>query len=271
VLLLSHMRGHIVDMDSVVALCDELDITLVEDCAHTMGASWRGQLTGTFGKVGVFSTQTFKHINSGEGGLLVTDDEDVVAQAILYSGSYMLYHQHGARPDEAVFDRWRGVIPNFSMRMSNVAAAMLRPQLALLPQRAEIWNQRYAQLEERLVETPNIQLPHRPEEEEYVASSIQFSVHDFTAEQMERFQAYCKERGVLLKWFGHADAVGFTSAHRHWEYVAPTDMAQTDRHLHGLFDMRIPLNLTDEDIELIAAIIGDAVRDVDSWASSLLP
>jgi len=268
VLLLSHMRGHIADMDRVVALCDELGITLVEDCAHTMGASWHGRLTGTFGKVGVFSTQTFKHINSGEGGLLVTDDEDIAAQAILYSGSYMLYHQHGARPDEAVFDRWRGVIPNFSMRMTNMAAAMLRPQLALLPQRAEVWNRHYAQLEERLSETPYIQLPHRPADEAYVASSIQFTVHDLTVEQMQNFQECCRKHGVLLKWFGHAQAVGFTSAHRHWEYVVPTDMAQTDQHLHGLFDMRIPLSLTGEDIDLIATIIDAAIRAVSSDVSA---
>ena len=86
VLLLSHMRGHIVDMEELVKLCDELKVTIVEDCAHTMAASWNGRLTGTFGKVGCFSTQTFKHINSGEGGLLVTNDEDVAAKVILYSG-----------------------------------------------------------------------------------------------------------------------------------------------------------------------------------------
>ncbi|NIV40756.1 MAG: aminotransferase, partial [Anaerolineae bacterium] len=52
----------IADMEEIVSVCDELGLTLVEDCAHTMGASWNGQLTGTFGAVGCFSTQTFKHI-----------------------------------------------------------------------------------------------------------------------------------------------------------------------------------------------------------------
>ena len=54
-----------------------------------------------------YSAQTFKHVNSGEGGLLVTDDDDVAAHAILRSGSYMLYMQHGARPSQEVFDRHR--------------------------------------------------------------------------------------------------------------------------------------------------------------------
>ena len=125
-LLLSHMRGHMVDMPRLMAMCDELGITVIEDCAHTMGASWAGRPSGTFGRVGCFSLQAYKHINAGEGGLIATDDEDVAARAILYSGSYMLYRQHRARPDDAVFERWKDVTPNFSLRMSNLAAAVAR-------------------------------------------------------------------------------------------------------------------------------------------------
>ena len=62
-----------------------------------MGATWDGKPSGTFGRAACFSTQSFKHANSGEGGLLTTDDEDLAARAILLSGAYMLYEQHGAR------------------------------------------------------------------------------------------------------------------------------------------------------------------------------
>ena len=106
-LMLSYMRGHIPDMDAVMAVCTRRGLTVVEDCAHTMGAGWNGHLTGRFGAVGCFSTQTFKHINSGEGGLIVTDDDDIAARAVLFSGSYMLYAQHRARPPLEVFERHR--------------------------------------------------------------------------------------------------------------------------------------------------------------------
>lgn len=139
VLLLSHMRGHISDLRAVQAICERHHIALVEDCAHTMGARWDGQHTGTFGRIGCYSTQTYKHINSGEGGLLVTDDDDIAAQVILMSGCYMMYDQHVVRPPAEVFERWRYTTPNFSMRMSNLAAALLRPQLALLPERRLRW------------------------------------------------------------------------------------------------------------------------------------
>ena len=67
VLLLSHMRGHICDMDRLMAVCDAAGVKVVEDCAHTMGARWNGKRSGNFGHVAAFSTQTYKHMNSGEG------------------------------------------------------------------------------------------------------------------------------------------------------------------------------------------------------------
>jgi dTDP-4-amino-4,6-dideoxygalactose transaminase len=98
VLLLSHMRGHVCDMDALMALCDRLGVTVIEDCAHTMGAQWRGVPSGRHGAVGCYSTQTYKHMNSGEGGLIVTDDPDLAARMVLLSGSYMLYGKHPAAP-----------------------------------------------------------------------------------------------------------------------------------------------------------------------------
>ncbi|MEL7430597.1 MAG: aminotransferase class I/II-fold pyridoxal phosphate-dependent enzyme, partial [Pseudomonadota bacterium] len=74
-MMLSHMRGHISDMEAIVEICEEFGITLVEDCAHTMGARWKGAMSGNFGAVGCFSNQTYKHMNSGEGGFLTTDDD----------------------------------------------------------------------------------------------------------------------------------------------------------------------------------------------------
>ena len=105
ILMLSHMRGHIADMDAVVDICSKYNIELVEDCAHTMGAKWNNTKSGNFGKIACFSSQTYKHLNSGEGGFLTTNDTDIMAKAVIHSGSYMLYENHIARPDSAVFDK----------------------------------------------------------------------------------------------------------------------------------------------------------------------
>ncbi|WP_370272340.1 aminotransferase class I/II-fold pyridoxal phosphate-dependent enzyme, partial [Pseudooceanicola nitratireducens] len=60
VLLLSHMRGHICDMDRLMAICDAARILVIEDCAHTMGGAWDGTMSGQHGAMACYSTQTYK-------------------------------------------------------------------------------------------------------------------------------------------------------------------------------------------------------------------
>lgn len=255
-LLLSYMRGHIPDLDAVFSVCDDLGIRVVEDCAHTMGANWAGRPTGTFGVAGCFSTQSFKHVNSGEGGLLVTDDDDLAARAILLSGSYMLYGQHGARPGDDVFDRHRLTTPNLSMRMSALAAAIARPQLNLLPTRAAVWNARYEQLAAGLSQVPSIRVPGRDAREGYVASSIQFVLdHPDIGDVVARAAA----DGVALKWFGTPEPLGFTSRSDHWRYAAEQPLPRAAEVLAATLDMRIPLTMTPEQADEIVAVIADAV------------
>ncbi|MDH5540221.1 MAG: aminotransferase class I/II-fold pyridoxal phosphate-dependent enzyme [Rhizobacter sp.] len=260
VFLLSHMRGHIADLRAVCEICDRHGIALVEDCAHTMGARWDGRHTGTWGRIGCYSSQTYKHINSGEGGLLVTDDDDVAAQAILMSGCYMMYDQHILRPPPEVFERWRYVTPNFSMRMSNLAAALLRPQLALLPERSERWNRIYADLARELAMAPGVSLPSRDPREDFVPSSIQFSL-DLPPAQIERFLAECDLRGLYIKWFGLPKPVAFTSNYEHWHYLAEqAPMPQSRQVLSHMLDLRTPLSLTAQDCALIGQIVQVAAR-----------
>ncbi len=180
------MRGHIEDMDAISAICKKHSLALIEDCAHTMGAKWKDRFTGRFGEVGCFSTQTYKHINSGEGGILVTDNEELAAKAILYSGSYMLFGQHQSKPSQAVFDKYKGVIPNFSIRMSDLVACLLRPQLREMRQRGEQWNRNYTWLEQRLNEIDDVAVPVREVDEAYVASSIQFDIASLDVEKIEQ-------------------------------------------------------------------------------------
>ena len=260
-LLLSHMRGHICDMERLTAICAGHGIQLIEDCAHTMGAAWNGRATGTWGRAGCFSLQSYKHANVGEGGLLATNDEDVAAQAILFSGSYMFYGAHTARPDEAVFERWKYLTPNFSLRMGNLPAALALPQLgAVLADRCRRWNQRYQWLAAELEGVANLALPRRPVKEQFVASSMQFSLTGLTPHAIESFLAAAAQRGVFVKWFGATAPKGFTSVWQHWRYFGQAQqLPNAERVLAGLCDMRLPLTLTQADCSAIGMVIRDAM------------
>lgn len=262
VLMLSHMRGHLCDMDALMALCDRLGVTVIEDCAHTMGASWRGVPSGRHGLVGCYSMQTYKHVNSGEGGLLVSDDPDVMARAVLLSGSYMLYGRHRAAPPVEAFDAIRLEVPNVSGRMDNLRAAILRPQLRLLEDRRERWGVLYRTMEAGLRDTAGLRLVERPEEEIYVASSFQFLLPGWAEGRVRAFLARCAARGVELKWFGAPEPVAFTSSYQHWAYAKPVALPKTDSVLAGLIDMRLPLTFTPDDVAMIARIIRAEVLSV---------
>ncbi len=262
VLLLSHMRGHVCDMDRLMALCDAAGITVIEDCAHTMGARWRGRLSGRHGAIGCYSTQTYKHLNSGEGGFLVGDDDAVMARAILLSGSYMLFDRHIAGPAAAAFDDLKFDTPNISGRMDNLRAAILRPQLARLGDQCAAWTERYRVVENGLRHTPGLHIIERPGIEEFVGSSFQFLLLDWSDAAIAQVLERCAARGVELKWFGGAEPTGFTSGYQSWRYAPEQSLPATDRVLKAILDMRIPLTFSPKDCALIARIIRAEVSAV---------
>jgi dTDP-4-amino-4,6-dideoxygalactose transaminase len=255
VLMLSHMRGHLCDMEALVALCARLGVLIIEDCAHTMGAAWKGVASGRSGLIGCYSMQTYKHINAGEGGFVISDDEAVMARAVLLSGSYMLYGRHRAAPSAAAFEAVRMVVPNVSGRMDNLRAAILRPQLGLLADRVARWGERYRALEAGLRGVPGLTLVDRPVEETYVGSSFQFLLPGWSAARVGALLGRLLGRGVELKWFGAAEPVAFTSRYQHWGYAEVQSLPQTDRILAGLVDMRVPLTFSVADCAQIARII----------------
>ncbi len=260
VLMLSHMRGHQPDMAALMHIAETHDLTVIEDCAHTMGGRSGNVVSGRHGAVACYSTQTYKHINSGEGGFLTTDDAEIAARATLLSGSYMQYPRHGAGPEPDVFEPLRDATPNISGRMDNLRAAILRPQLALLPDRVARWAKLHEAMEDGLKHVPAIHLIRRDPGLERVGSSFQFVMPDRRAAWIVDFVARCGARGVELKWFGAERAEGFTSSHRNWAYAGRASLPRTDRVLAGLLDMRLPLTFRVEDCEVISAIIADEAR-----------
>ncbi|WP_282064536.1 DegT/DnrJ/EryC1/StrS family aminotransferase [Aliiroseovarius marinus] len=262
VLLLSHMRGHICDMDRLMQICDGAGVTVIEDCAHTMGARWNGVLSGRHGAMAAYSTQTYKHVNSGEGGLLISDDTDLMARAIILSGSYMLYERHLAGPPPEAFEKVKYITPNISGRMDNLRAAILRPQLAKLDDQCAAWNVRYREVEEGLRNVPGLTVIERPAAEDYVMSSFQFLLLDWSDAKVTEVVRQCADRGVELKWFGVAEPAGFTSRYDSWRYADTPSLPKTDRILKGILDLRLPLTFSLDDCALIARIIRDVVGRV---------
>lgn len=117
-----HTFGHPCRIDEIAAICEQWHITLVEDAAESLGSYYRGQHTGTFGKLGAFSFNGNKVITSGGGGVIVTNDEVLAKKAKHITTTAKVPH-----PYEYVHDQF-----GYNYRMPNLNAALLVAQMEQL-------------------------------------------------------------------------------------------------------------------------------------------
>ncbi|MGY8701414.1 MAG: DegT/DnrJ/EryC1/StrS family aminotransferase [Candidatus Poseidoniales archaeon] len=254
ILLLSYMRGHIPNMDDIMKVVKDNNLTLIEDCAHVMGAKWKNHDMGTLGDVSCFSLQTFKQVNGGEGGIILCDDDDIAARAILMSGSYMLYEQHLSRPPSEVFDKWVATTPNFSLRLNEISAALVSSQLPTLREKIVKWNNVYEQIASGIREIDGLSLPNISPDLQPAPTSIQFFCPR-DGEEISAAIATAKSFGLNIKWFGNPQPQGFTSNYHHWNYLSSQKMKNTDVLMEGLLDIRLPSTLSEQQCKDIIAIL----------------
>jgi dTDP-4-amino-4,6-dideoxygalactose transaminase len=129
-----NLYGQCADFDPIVEICKRYGVPIVEDAAESLGATYKGRQSGTFGTVGVFSFNGNKIITTSGGGMLVSDDEDLIVRARFLATQARepaLHYEHQ--------------VIGYNYRMSNILAGVGRGQLCVLDQRVaarrEVFNQ----------------------------------------------------------------------------------------------------------------------------------
>ncbi|SFQ97841.1 DegT/DnrJ/EryC1/StrS family aminotransferase [Poseidonocella sedimentorum] len=272
--LVSHMRGHISDMDRLTALCEAHQVPLIEDAAHALGASWDGRPAGSMGVIGAFSFQSYKLVNGGEGGMLVTDDPDLFARAVIMSGAYEhTWAQHLADHDvalRAAFTRWQNRLPLFNLRLSNLSAAVIRAQLDDIPRRVAAGRAKYDRLAELLAASPWFNVPQPLAKEIRAPDSMQFNLSGMSPEQIDGFVAEASQRGVSVQVFGRA--TDNARAFWNWQFLGQTPvLPQTEAMLARACDLRLPPALTLGEITGIARALIEAAKAVCAPAPGRAP
>jgi pyridoxal phosphate-dependent aminotransferase EpsN len=140
------LYGQSADYDPVVEACAEYGVTLIEDAAEALGATYKGRPVGGFGKLGVFSFNGNKIITASAGGMLVSDDEELIARA-----RFMATQARDPAP------HYQHSSVGYNYRMSNVLAAIGRGQLRVLPERVAARRSIYSYYREGLREVPGIE------------------------------------------------------------------------------------------------------------------
>ena len=265
IFLLSHMRGQVSNLDVIAKICGNYGITLIEDAAHGLGALWSGKPVGSFGKIGCFSFQSAKIVNAGEGGMLTTNDPEIMAKAVILSGAYEALHQKHFWSDDLhkYFVQWRQLLPLYNMRMNEYTAAVVRPQLGGIQAKAELYRAHYSYLTTALSAEKRIEFPDQYPQELRAPDSVQFRVTGFSQPQMQRFMEAVKRAGLPLSAFG-ADPEN-ARAPWNWKYLGNVpDVPLTRTHLAGACDMRLPSTLTYAHLDHLANVIHSAIREVES-------
>ena len=124
--VLVHLYGNPAKLDEIVRICKEHNTTLIEDAAESLGSTYNGKHTGTFGKYGIYSFNGNKIITTSGGGMLVSDDEERIQKVrfwITQAREKARHYQH-----EEI---------GYNYRMSNIVAGIGRGQLKVLEKRIE--------------------------------------------------------------------------------------------------------------------------------------
>jgi len=259
--MISHMRGHTSDMDRIMALCDEAGVPVIEDAAHSLGTVWGGRNIGTIGRVGCFSFQSYKLVNAGEGGIMITDDPEVAARAIIMSGAYETnWKKHPGLTNSCA--HWQNKLPLYNLRMQNLSAAVIRPQLPLVAERVAKGRAGHDRVAGVLNGSAHLAVPEALGPESRAPDSIQFNLlGDWTDQEAVAFQAAAKARGVSVQVFGLSE--GNARAFWNWQFLGETpELPQTRAMLMRACDVRLPTRLTDGELDYIAAAIVDAAVEV---------
>jgi perosamine synthetase len=155
VIIVVHLYGSMCDMDEILDIARRHNLYVIEDAAEAIGSSYKGKLAGSMGDFGTFSFHGTKTITTGEGGMLVTNNNEYFQQA-------SILHDHGRDPKiDKVF--WAEKI-GFKYKMSNLQAALGAAQLErvdeLVGRKIDIFNHYYEQLKTLDNIVFNAQQPH---------------------------------------------------------------------------------------------------------------
>jgi len=154
-----HLYGHPADMDPIMEVANAHGIKVIEDVSHAHGGLYKGKLVGTMGHVAAMSVMSFKALATGEGGMLVTNDQEIYERAVAFG-----HHERTGLNESPELSKFAGLpMGGFKYRMHQLSSAVGRGQLAHYRERMEEIQKAMNYFWDLLEEVPGIRA-HRPTE-----------------------------------------------------------------------------------------------------------
>ncbi len=145
-----HMMGNPARLDELKAIAEDHDLLLIEDAAQAFGATYKGRPVGSIGDVGAFSFNVYKTITSGDGGMIVTDDEEVFRRCFAF-------HDQGHAPLRTGVEIGERPFIGLDLRFTELQAAVLLAQLRKLPRIVNHLRTNKKRYKEIIAEVPGLE------------------------------------------------------------------------------------------------------------------
>jgi 8-amino-3,8-dideoxy-alpha-D-manno-octulosonate transaminase len=212
-----HMCGSMADMDALIAICKEHKLLLLEDACQSIGATYKGRSLGTIGDAGTFSFDFVKTMTCAEGGVVMTNNEDVLIKSDGYTD-----HGH----DHLGADRGADLHPfiGYNFRISELHAAVGLAQIKRLNEFLTIQKKNHEQLKSILEQVPEISFRRIPDPAGDSCSFISWFLP--TATLTQAVVAAMKAEGILpgnFYWFDN-----------NWHYIRKWDHLKNAITLNAL-------------------------------------
>lgn len=234
-LLVVHLFGQTCNMDAVMALAKKYDVKVIEDCAQAHGAMWKGRMAGSFGDASTFSFYPTKNMTTGEGGMVLTNDEKVADQA-------KLLINHGMKI------RYTHDIVGYNYRMTNIAAAIGLEQLKKLD-RFNDARREHAAAYAKAISNPNIVVPHVDDNAKHVYH--QYTIRVLNGKRDELIKLF-EENGVGYGIF-YPFSIPEQPCYKGLGFK--TEYEITDKIKKEVLSIPVHPGLSMEEIAIVAAVI----------------
>ena len=237
-----HLYGHPCDMDAIRDIAEDHGLYVVEDAAEAHGAEYKGRKVGSLSDVACFSFYGNKIITTGEGGMCVTDNEELAEKM-------RLLRNHGMDPNR----RYWHIMVGFNYRMTNIQAAIGLAQLKKLDKFIEV-KRRNARLYSSLLEdVKGIVLPPEEPWAKSVYWLYSILIEDDFGMSRDELMRFLEEHGVETRPF-------FNPIHIMPPYRTGESFPVTERLARTGINLPSSVKLTEEEIEYVANLIREASK-----------
>ena len=192
-----HLYGSMADIDRFKAIADKHNLFLIEDCAHMQGGKWNGRGVGSWGDVGSFSFQQTKTLSSGEGGICLTNDEDLAMT--LYRAKHIGYARNITQG--AATEGPSAGLQCHNYRGTAFEATILKDQLEGLSALIDRYNRTAEIIKEKIADVPGVRIQTKgrlASPQGYYTLAVIFDGEEIKEIPIERIIEACEAEGLQL-------------------------------------------------------------------------